>query len=166
MEEQAASRAAGFNAPRTLQREILKPGDRAVDLRERLRQHLGEISAGDVELVIAHSQEQIPPAFWRQPFAGRGHLVNERRRWSEQEAGCHMDCQRTRCADSPRAVMEHGAQWQDRGRGRQSRRSSEKAATCPRGESSLMHSTAPLVVATSGARHRDARSGRWRHPRP
>ena len=32
MEEQTASRAAGFNAPRTLQREILEPGNRPVDL--------------------------------------------------------------------------------------------------------------------------------------
>jgi len=77
MEEQTASRTAGFNAQRPLQCEILEPGDRPVDFRERLLEHHGQISASDVELVIAHRQEQIVPAFGRQPFAGRGHLVNE-----------------------------------------------------------------------------------------
>ena len=87
MEEQAASRAAGFNAPRTLKREILEPGDRPVDLRERLREHRAEISGGDVELVMAHRQEQIAPAFRGEPLADRGHLVNEWSRWSERGMG-------------------------------------------------------------------------------
>ena len=87
MEEQTASRAAEFNAPCTLQREILEPGDRPVDLRERLREHRAEIGGGDVELVMAHCQQQIAPAFWGQPPADHVHLVNKWSGWSERDMG-------------------------------------------------------------------------------
>src|SRR5215207_4448078 len=127
MEEKAASRAAGFNAPCTLQREILEPGDRPVNLRQRLRQHVGEISAGDVELVMAHRQEQIAPAFRRQPLADRRHLVNECCRWSKWEAGCQVRRHPARRTDSPPSLMENGAWWHERRCGRQARCLDEKA---------------------------------------
>jgi hypothetical protein len=84
MEEQTASGAAGFNTPRTLQREILEPGHRPVDPRERLRQHRAEIRSAYVKLVMAHLQQQIAPAFGRETLADRVHLVDEWSRWSER----------------------------------------------------------------------------------
>ena len=86
MEEQTASRAAGFNAPRTLQREILEPGI------------VRSICESGCESIVLRSAVVMSSSSWltarsrsRQPSgASRRQTadpVDQWSRWSELEVG-------------------------------------------------------------------------------
>ena len=134
--------APRFDASRPLEREVLESGDRPVDLRQaavpasrRDRQRRcparhGSPRGRDRASLRAQGDGRPQP-----PRRSRVTLAASKREDEVLGVG------------RPAALTDHppnGTWWPERGRGRQSCRAGDKAATCPCGESRLMiHPTTP-----------------------